>query len=98
MSTFVYSSAISEVFILTATVDGWLAFAVTAAAVVRVADVGYDGLTIASGCPGTCRCDALYKTHSIVVNCFMLILHVYHSIISVPACQFLHRFSITNDL
>lgn len=47
---------------LTAVVGGCFAFAVMAAAVVKVADVAYDGLTIAAiGCPRTCRCVALNK-------------------------------------
>ena len=44
---------------LTAVVGGCFAFTVMAAAVVKVADVAYDGLTI--GCPRTCRCIALNK-------------------------------------
>jgi hypothetical protein len=44
---------------LTAVVDGCFAFAVMAAAVVKVADAAYDGLTIDRGCPRTCRCVAL---------------------------------------
>ena len=47
--------------ILTAAVGGCFAFAVMTAAVVKVADVGYDGLTIARGCPKTWRCVALNK-------------------------------------
>ena len=47
--------------VLTAAVCGCFAFAVIAAAVVNEADVEYDGLTIAIGCPKACRCIALYS-------------------------------------
>ena len=44
---------------LTAVLGSCFAFAVIAAAVVKVADVAYDGLTIARGCPRICHCVAL---------------------------------------